>query len=316
VLLHRRTLASPISLRGDGLFTARPCTLTIHPAPAGTRLRLQLPPAPPFIIDPARLSPAIPHPAFARIPPRCTTLAESPTSPAAFTVEHALSALAALGVTDAVLTLDHHPTAHAPSHAPHHAPHHAEVPILDGSSLPFTSALARAGLKPLDPRVAPLTPAHPITVTDGPASVTIEPADTPSWSYTLDYTGTPAAAFIPPATVTWDGSPDTYLTHVAPARTYCLLPEAEQMRTLGLFTTLSPRDMLVLAPDGPIDNDLRLPDEPARHKLLDLIGDLALVNRPIRARITAVRSGHALHHKAAAALLAACADPSEQPPGV
>ena len=75
------------------------------------------------------------------------------------------------------------------------------------------------------------------------------------------------------------------------------------MKQLGLFQNLTTRDMLVIGPKGPIDNAYRFPDEPARHKLLDLIGDLALVGRPLVARVHAVRSGHALNHAAARALL-------------
>jgi UDP-3-O-acyl-N-acetylglucosamine deacetylase len=74
------------------------------------------------------------------------------------------------------------------------------------------------------------------------------------------------------------------------------------MRSAGLFAHLSARDMLVIGPGGPIDNTLRFPNEPARHKLLDLIGDLALVGRPVLADITASRSGHALNAAMARAL--------------
>ena len=77
----------------------------------------------------------------------------------------------------------------------------------------------------------------------------------------------------------------------------------QAMQRLGLFAHLSTKDMLVLGPKGPIDNALRFHDEPARHKLLDLIGDLALAGRPICAKITAIRSGHALNHAAARVLL-------------
>lgn len=75
------------------------------------------------------------------------------------------------------------------------------------------------------------------------------------------------------------------------------------MRSMGLFAHLTPREMLVLGADGPIDNALRFEDEPARHKLLDLIGDLALVGAPLQADIVATRSGHALAHEAARAVL-------------
>ena len=75
------------------------------------------------------------------------------------------------------------------------------------------------------------------------------------------------------------------------------------MQSLGLFTHLTPEDMLVIGDDGPIDNDFRIDEECARHKLLDLIGDLAMVGAPIVAKISANRSGHALAHDAARAIL-------------
>ena len=157
-------------------------------------------------------------------------------------------------------------------------------------------------MKPLDAPIEPITPSRPLRVEseDAGASITIEPSDTPSYTYTLDYGPDSPIA---PATAHWAGDPDRFEHEIAPARTFCLEREAQAMRQLGLFEHLSPQDMLVFGPRGPIDNTLRFPDEPARHKLLDLIGDLALAGRPIRAKITAVRSGHALNHAAARALL-------------
>jgi UDP-3-O-acyl-N-acetylglucosamine deacetylase len=76
------------------------------------------------------------------------------------------------------------------------------------------------------------------------------------------------------------------------------------MHAMGLFEHLTPRDMLVFGADGPIDNELRFEDEPARHKLLDLIGDLSLAGRPVLGRVVAERSGHALTHEAVRRLLA------------
>lgn len=280
--IHRRTLAAPATLQGVGLFTAKPASLTIHPAKPGAGLRFQLAHEE-ALAHIASLSSSPIHHAFASLPPRCTCLALP--SGQIGTVEHLLSALTALGVTDALITLDAN-----------------EVPILDGSALPFVQAILDAGLSTLEQTIKPLFPPRPFRIEgdDASAYIEIHPDPSPSYRYDLDYG---ASSPIPRSSATWSADPDDYAANIAPARTFCLEREAIAMRQLGLFTHLTPTDMLVIGPRGPIDNTLRFPDEPARHKLLDLIGDLALVGRPIAARIHAVRSGHALNHAAARALL-------------
>ena len=207
---------------------------------------------------------------------------------AAQTVEHLLAALAGLGVTAAIVDLDG-----------------PEVPIGDGSAKPFTDAIVAAGL--IESReVEPITIEQAITVTseDGLSRVVIEPADAPYYRYELDYGPN---APIKPSVAEWNGDAESFLAEIAPARTFCLSAEAEAMRALGMFKSFTPRDLLVIGDDGkPIDNDFRFPDEPTRHKLLDLIGDLALVGagRPLFARVTAHRSGHRLHHLTARAIAA------------
>jgi UDP-3-O-acyl N-acetylglucosamine deacetylase len=278
------TLAAPTArILGRGLFTDRPATLTLRPAAPGTGLLLVRAGAEPVRVHASNLASAPAHPAFATLPPRHTNLG----SPAPFfTVEHLCSALVGLGVTDCLAELEG-----------------PELPILDGSAAPFANAIDAVGLDHT-PAPEPIRLRAPVRVEQGGACVLLEPADAPSYAYTLDYG---PSSPLPATTVSWDGSPDAYRRDIAPARTYCLRSEAELMRSFGLFTSLSPRDMLVLddATGAPIDNALRFADEPAHHKLLDLIGDLALTGRPLCARVTAVRSGHALHHQAARAVLAA-----------
>lgn len=280
--ITRRAVSAPVTLSGVALFTARPCNVTIAPAEPGAGIRFRLGDDE-ALAHIASLSTDPIHPAFASMPPRCTCL-RTPGGQIG-TVEHVLAALTGLGVTDALITLD--------------AP---ELPILDGSALPYVQAIRSVGLTELGAEVEPLTPTRPLRVEsdDARASITFEPSPTPHYSYTLDY-GSDAP--IKPATAPWSGDPDAFERDVAPARTYCLEPEAQAMQRLGLFEHLTTRDMLVLGPNGPINNTLRFPDEPARHKLLDLIGDLTLAGRPICAKVTAVRSGHALNHAAARALL-------------
>lgn len=285
--VQRRSPATPVTLTGPGLFTGKPATITIgphdHEGDAGLLLRTT---GDTFAASAHNLSTAVPHPAFAAIPPRCTTLAHGDNP--VFTVEHILSALVGLGITDALIDIEG-----------------PEIPILDGSAKPFADALTSAGTNNLAGAVEPIRVARTVHVEHNGSSVTIEPADAPHYSYQLDYG---PAAPISAATVAWDGTPDTYLASVAPARTFCLAQEAQQMQALGLFGGLTTQDMLVYGDAGPIDNAERFDHEPAAHKLLDLIGDFALVGAPLRARVTAIKSGHALHHQAARAILDAQAE--------
>lgn len=227
------------------------------------------------------------HPAFENLPPRCTTIA-APGDPDASvaTIEHVMSALAGLGVTDAIIEIDG-----------------PEMPIFDGSAMPFVIQINAVGLKELDATIDPIIIREPIRVESGDAWIEASPADkdtisdskTPlacSYTYDLDYGPNPA---IQPQSATWTTT-DDYARTVAPARTFSLEHEARAMHDAGLFKHLSTRDLLVLGPLGPIDNALRFDNEPARHKLLDLIGDLALAGRPIVGQIRAHKAGHALNH--------------------
>ncbi len=280
----RRTLARDARVEGVALFTAAPAHCTIRPADPGSGVsfrRIDIPDAPPFRAVRASLSDHPVHPAFRAIDPRCTTL--GPEHAAVSTVEHLLSALAGLGVTDALVEVSG-----------------PELPILDGSSAPFVRAILDAGLRDTAPPPSPITLRAPVVVRAGAATIAAEPADAFSASYSLDYS---PGAPIPRQRAEWSGDPASYIAAIAPARTFCLRAEAEAMRAAGLFAHLTPREMLVLDASGPIDNTLRFPDEPARHKLLDLLGDLALLARPLLARVRAERSGHALTHRLTAAIL-------------
>ncbi|QYK47796.1 MAG: UDP-3-O-acyl-N-acetylglucosamine deacetylase [Phycisphaeraceae bacterium] len=277
------TLRRAATLTGIGLFTGQPSTVILRPATSRTGLAFTLGPATfPASID--RLAPS-PIPAFAHHPARHTCLA-APDGPALATVEHALSALVGMGITDATVE----------SFGP-------ELPIFDGSSLRFVEQIRAVGSVPSEtPATDPITLDAPISIENDGASILISPRHTPGISYTyrLAY-----PAPIGEQSAHWDGRPETYAADIAPARTFSLEHEARAMRSLGLFQSFTPRDMLVIGPEGPIDNTLRYPDEPARHKLLDLIGDLALAGPlmpRLQADIVATRSGHALAHAAARAL--------------
>lgn len=312
------SLLAVAAVHGTGLFTARDATLTIKPAAPGHGIvfrRIDLPDSPPI---PALCSHVTTDP---RLPGRNTTLIADPSRPASptnatiATVEHVLSALAGLGVTDAVIEVDG-----------------PEVPIGDGSALPFVEAIDRAGLEEApvrglaaivmdraievpDPRTPKGTSGPVVVFEPWPESSTALKSDSSGsrnpakhaglWmSYELDYG---LGSGMPPSTVGFVIDPATYRREIAPARTFCLEHEARALRAAGLFLHVSPKEMLVLDTAGrPIDNELRFADEPARHKLLDLLGDLSLAGRGmpgrVVGRITGRRSGHALNQAAAGAI--------------
>ncbi|MBL4698028.1 MAG: UDP-3-O-[3-hydroxymyristoyl] N-acetylglucosamine deacetylase [Phycisphaerales bacterium] len=281
--MQRTTIDNTIQLSGIGLFSAQPISLTIAPSTdqsgivfhhAHTTI--------PATIDFLSARPV--HTAFAHIKPRCTSVGTDNCTIA--TIEHLLSALAGLGITDASISID---TPNA----------HCELPILDGSALDFVNAINQVGINALHSDIEPIKVTTPIIIEENDSSITIEPADSPSYTYTLDYPN----QSIPSATVTWNGDPNDYANRIAQARTFCLKHEADALTNAGMFKHLSPKDMLVIGDTGPIDNTYRHPDECALHKLLDLIGDLALTNRPLCAKVTAIKSGHALAHQAARAIM-------------
>ena len=210
--------------------------------------------------------------------------------PSVQTVEHLMSALAGLGITDAIVEVS--------------AP---ELPIGDGSSRLFVEAIRAAGLADLDGDLDPIIVTERIEMEDGRGGrIAAEPRQEPGLElvYHLDYgPGAP----LPAQTARFTSLPgnDDYSAAIAPARTFSTADEVIMLRKMGLFGHLTASEMLVIGPGGPIDNAYRFSDEPARHKVLDMLGDLALAGRPIRGRVTAWKSGHSLNHSMAARLAAA-----------
>lgn len=294
-MIRRQTLKQPAVVRGTGLFSARPATLELRPAPVGTGLifrRSDIPGAPPIPASAPHLT------TDPRLPGRNTVLAFDPSrppgadNPAVATTEHVLSALLGLGVTDAWIDVD--------------AP---ETPIGDGSAAPFVEAIRRAGLTDLGIDLEPIRLNGRVSVSDtrpkpGEVGGVISafPRENPGLElvYTLEYG---PKSPIPRQSARTIVGGDDYALDIAPARTFCLSHEAQAMRAAGFFLHLTARDMLVIDERGnPLDNRLRFENELARHKVLDLLGDLALVGRPLQARIVAERSGHALNHGIARAI--------------
>jgi len=204
-------------------------------------------------------------------------------SKVAATIEHAMAALAGLHVWDAVIEIDA-----------------AEVPILDGSARAFVEGLREAvvvGEAGDEPQPIVLT--RRVEVREKDASIVAEPVASMRdaiMTYNLDFAG---RGSVGAQTYSWRGDSDVFVGEIAAARTFGFRSEVEYARRAGQFAWLSEREMVVFD-DTPakagVSVPLRFTDEPARHKLLDLIGDLALLGAPLQARVMASKSGHALTH--------------------
>jgi UDP-3-O-acyl-N-acetylglucosamine deacetylase len=169
-----------------------------------------------------------------------------------------------------------------------------EPPGLDGSALRFVEAILDAGTV-VQPAWRPiLKPERTMTVSQGSATVTIHPHDEVGLrvSYFLDY-----GPFLPPGRQTHTEmiTPARFAEHLAPCRTFVLESEAATLRQQGIGLRTTASDLLVFGPRGPIDNRLRFANEPARHKVLDIIGDLALLGADLCGHVVAYRSGHPLN---------------------
>lgn len=308
------TIGCDAVFTGRALFTGGLSSVRLtSPSPDGPRgvsvwVHEAPPPGPPELIaNLGFLSGSAVHPAFASVPPRHTVLGRpglTGDGPMAATVEHLLAAVELAHVTDLRV----------------HLTRGREVPILDGSALDFFDALIADRMEhgeDADAEDATIRPARVIRVEDGRGgSITIEPSEGLELRYELEFP--PSAARPVPVIAAHAAEIDLLQASVdtrrrlASARTFSLASEARQMQALGLFAGLTPADLVVVQDDPtqpgfgePIDNAWRFAGEPAAHKLLDLIGDLALIDRPLRARVVARRAGHALNHAAARALVEA-----------
>lgn len=269
---RQRTVAAQAVIAGKGLMLGREATLTILPAPPDHGIVFERTDLDRPVVIPALVTNVVPN-------PRRTTLKAGEVT--IETVEHCMSALAGLGITNALLRL-----------------HGPEIPCGDGSAMPFVTPLLAAGLADQDAPRRTFKVTEPVIVTEGDATIAALPADSPAGMrvlYDLDYGRN--SGRIPHQSLGFDPARDDYTARIAPARTFSLKEEAEALWGAGLCRHLTPRDVLVIGDDGPIQNEYRFADEPVRHKILDVLGDLALVGATLECQIVANRSGHGLNRQ-------------------
>jgi UDP-3-O-[3-hydroxymyristoyl] N-acetylglucosamine deacetylase len=190
------------------------------------------------------------------------------------TTEHLLSAFIGTGIDNALVELDN-----------------LELPILDGSARPFVELIQKAGIrKQRRPRTY-LRIRRELELREGNKFIAVYPSSSYSVSYTIDF----PHPLIGRETFLVDLQDGKYLREIAPARTFGSREDEETMRNMGLIRGASRENCIVLTRKGIENPPLRFPDEFVRHKVLDLIGDLALLGKQILGNVVADRAGHAMH---------------------
>jgi UDP-3-O-[3-hydroxymyristoyl] N-acetylglucosamine deacetylase len=189
------------------------------------------------------------------------------------TTEHALSALMGAGIDNAIVELDQ-----------------LELPILDGSAKPFLDAIHRVGIKRQRRQRVYWRIRRAVEITDGNKFLGVYPAEHYSISYTIDF---PRPIGLQTFDLDLEGN--AYETQIAPARTFGFLRDERALRNMGLIRGASEENAIVLTDNGIKNGPLRFEDEFVRHKILDLIGDLALLGHRILGKVVANRAGHAMH---------------------
>lgn len=273
---RQQTIAREAELVGRGLFTGLPVKVRFRPAPADAGITFVRNDQPQPVSIPARIDNLTKR-------ARRTSLRNGAVT--IETVEHCLAAVRGMAIDNLCIELDND-----------------ELPAADGSSRPFFDALHEAGVKELEAERAPLRIRELVRVSEGESELVAWPGEDDSLDiiYELDYgPGSP----IPRQIHRFALSRDDFASDLAPARTFVTEQEAGALRAAGLGTHLTYQDILVIGPDGPIENELRFPNECVRHKILDLVGDLMLCGSFVAGRIYARRSGHSLNHELVRRLL-------------
>src|SRR3989337_714543 len=190
------------------------------------------------------------------------------------TVENLLAALVSLGVDNVIVELNH-----------------PEGPIMDGSAAPFIYLIHEAGLKRLAAPKRFLKVVRPIALSRGDKRIALYPSDHFKVTYSISFDH----PMLRHQSRTMEITEESFIEQIAPARTFGFLKEVEMLRQNGLALGGSLENAIVLGETGVLNNALRFEDEFVRHKILDAVGDLALVGYPVIGHLVAHRAGHALH---------------------
>lgn len=258
-----QTIRSEIAFTGVGLHSGAPVSMRLVPAPAGSGIVFRRTDLDNFEI--AAIGRNVAKVSYATSLMRQSVLIS--------TTEHLLSALIGVGVDNIIVEMDN-----------------LEVPILDGSALPYVRAFHSVGLKQQRRKREYIRILKEIEVRDGSKFIGVYPGSGYGIEYTID--------FPPPIgceRFTGDLATGDYVKLIAPARTFGFKEDEAMLRNMGLIRGVTDESAIILSRHGVENGPLRFDDEFVRHKVLDLIGDLALAGRRIQGRVVAERAGHAMH---------------------
>ena len=268
----QRTLRRSISCAGIGLHSGNKVTLSLKPAPADSGIRFRR-----SDLGGLEVSATVRHVGGIN---HATGLTRDTVTVG--TVEHLLAAFVSLGVDNVTVELNS-----------------PEVPIMDGSAAPFIYLIQEAGVKPLAAPRRYLKVLRPISLSRGDKHIALYPSDHMKVTYSIAFDH----PLLRHQSRTIHVTEETFIEEIAPARTFGFLEEVEMMRQQGLALGGSLENAVVIGDTGVLNNALRFEDEFVRHKILDVIGDMALVGHPIIGHLIAHRGGHALHTEFAARVL-------------
>ncbi|SNX69354.1 UDP-3-O-[3-hydroxymyristoyl] N-acetylglucosamine deacetylase [Cereibacter ovatus] len=271
------TLKSAVKFTGVGLHSGAPVHMVVKPASADYGIWFRR-------VDVTSGDALIPARWDAVVPSRLCTLVANPSGVTVSTIEHVMAALAGCGIHNALIEIDG-----------------PEVPILDGSSVPFVDAFLARGLREQAEPVRAIRILQPIEVRDGEAVARLEPAEGFEIDFAIDF----AEAAIGRQAKVLNMANGAFVRELCDSRTFCRQQDVDAMRANGLALGGTFENAVVFEGDRILSpGGLRHADEPVRHKMLDALGDLALAGGPIIGRYTGIRAGHALTNRLLRALFA------------
>ena len=264
-LKKRRTIKNEITISGIGLHSGKQVTMKMHPAESGDGItfipnsssfkKFKIPVSLEYVVDTSN----------------AVTLGDGIYT--IQTVEHLLAALHTRGITDMLIEIDS-----------------LEIPIMDGSSQPFMEAIPLESIHEFSEEVEPIRVINPIWVVDGDKYLVILPSDTLKITYHIDF----KHPLLRGQSFTTDINEEILEKEILPARTFGFLRDVKALQERGLAMGGSLDNAIVLSDEGYLNESLRFENECVRHKILDLVGDLSIIGRPIIGHILASKAGHAL----------------------
>ncbi|MFN4227442.1 MAG: bifunctional UDP-3-O-[3-hydroxymyristoyl] N-acetylglucosamine deacetylase/3-hydroxyacyl-ACP dehydratase [Candidatus Ratteibacteria bacterium] len=266
----QKTVEKEVVIEGIGLHTGEKTKIILKPAPPNTGIifiRKDVEKEDPIKVDVENLLDTNKF-------PRRTSIGNEKTQ--IHTIEHLLSALYAMEIDNVFVEI-----------------YGSECPGLDGSSLEFVESIKKANIKEFPEEKDIFYLKEPIYISENSSHIIALPSKEFKISYTLDYPNTLINSQFASFVIT----PEIYEKEISPARTFCLKEEIDILRNMGLGKGSTYQNTLIIDKDKVINNEFRFYDEPVRHKILDLIGDIALLGKYFVGHIIGIKSGHSINTK-------------------